>query len=400
MMEEPFRCPRCNFEQPQSDTCRHCGVNIPRYIDLQKTRNIVPTQDAQKRREEAKQKLESGISEDKKTPSKEHIAFPGPSEPGSAETESIGTKDGLSRISDLFTKTWDIFKRRFGSLVALYLLTIVFFALVFGLFFGAGYLLSTVFPEARLLLLATSGVIGGVAGCIALFWGLSAVICAVSDETLGIRDSLEAGSKKLWSFIWIFTILSYIVTGGFLLFVIPGIIFSIWFFFSQFILAREDERGMNALLKSKEYVKGYWFDVFLRMLIIWIISAVIGGIPFVGWILSLFFMPFAMIFSFLVYEDLKAIKGDVSYASSSGEKLKWIGAGTLGYIVMPFLLIVLLGASFLTSLFLLTGMMKSPGQQITIPHEFSLSPPQQESQEPPSSPMQNQSDQQQFTPPP
>jgi hypothetical protein len=67
---------------------------------------------------------------------------------------------------------------------------------------------------------------------------------------------------------------------------------------------------------------------------------------------------------------------------------------------MPFLLIVLLGASFLTSLFLLTGMMKSPGQQITIPHEFSLSPPQQESQGPPSSPMQDQSDQQRFTPPP
>jgi hypothetical protein len=400
-MEETFRCPRCNFEQPQTDACRHCGVNIPRYIDLQRTRNIVPTQDAQKRREEAKQKPESRISEHKKTPPNEPIAFPGPTDTGIAEKKSIGTKDGLSRISDLFSKTWDIFKRRSVSLVALYLLTIVFFALVFGVFFGAGYLLSTVFPDAKLLLLATSGLIGGAAGSIAMFWGLAAVICAVSDETLGIRESLEAGSKKLWSFIWIFTILSYIVTGGFLLVIIPGIIFSIWFFFSQFILAREDERGMNALLKSKEYVKGYWFDVFLRMFIIWIISAVISGIPFIGWILSLFFIPFAMIFSFLVYEDLKAIKGDVPYVSSSGEKLKWIGAGTLGYIVVPFLLIVFLGASVLTSVFLLTGMMKSPGQQITVPHEFTLSPPQpQESQETPSSPIQDQPAHQQFTPPP
>lgn len=355
-MEETLRCPRCNFEQPQSDTCRHCGVNIPRYIDLQRARNIIPTQDAQKRREEAKQKLAPGIPEDKKPDRKEHAAFPVPPDPGIAETVG-GKQDGLSRISDLFSKTWDIFKRRSVLLVALYLLTIVFFALVFGVFFGAGYLLSTVFPDAKLLLLATSGVIGGVAGSIAMFWGLSAVICAVSDETLGMRDSLEAGSKKLWSFIWIFTILSYIVTGGFLLVVIPGIIFSIWFFFSQFILAREDERGMSALLKSKEYVKGYWFDVFLRMFIIWIISAVVSGIPFIGWILSVFFMPFAMIFSFLVYEDLKAIKGDVSYVSSSGEKLKWIGAGTLGYIVVPFLLIAFLGASVLTSVFLLTGLL-------------------------------------------
>jgi hypothetical protein len=356
-MEKTFRCPRCNFEQPQSETCRHCGVNIPRYIDLQRTRNIVPTQEAQKRREEAKRKLESDTSEDKKTPPKEHMPLPGAPEPGMADTESIGTQDALSPISDLFSKTWDIFKRRSVLLVALYLLTIVFFALVFGVFFGAGYLLSTVFPDAKLLLLATSGLIGGVAGSIAMFWVLSAVICAVSDETLGIRESLEAASKKLWSFIWIFSILGYIVTGGFLLVVIPGIIFSIWFFFSQFILAREDERGMNALLKSKEYVKGYWFEVFLRMFIIWIISAVISSIPFVGWVLSLFFVPFAMIFSFLIYEDLKTLKGDVSYVSSSGEKWKWIGAGTLGYIVVPFLLIVFLGASFLTSFFLLTGLL-------------------------------------------
>jgi uncharacterized membrane protein len=359
-MEKTFRCPRCNFEQPQTDTCRHCGVNIPRYIDLQRTRNIIPTQDARIRREEAKQKPASDTSEDKKTSPKEHIAFPGPPEAGIAEKEGTETKDGLSRISDLFSKTWDIFKRRFVSLVALNVLTIVFFALVFGVFFGAGYLLSTVFPDARHLLLATSGVIGGVAGCIAMFWVLSAVICAVSDETLGIRESLETASKKLWSFIWIFSILGYIVTGGFLLVVIPGIIFSVWFFFSQFILARENERGMNALLKSKEYVKGYWFEVFLRMFIIWIISAVIGGIPFIGWLLSLFFAPFAMIFSFLVYEDLKAIKGDVSFVSSSGEKWKWIGAGTLGYIVVPFLLIAFLGASFITSVFLLTGMLNLP----------------------------------------
>jgi len=357
-MEKTFRCPRCNFEQPQSDICRHCGVNIPRYIDLQRTRNIVPTQDAQKRREEEKEKPgKSDISEDKKTPSKEHIAVPGPTETGIAEKEGIGTKDGLSPISDLFSKTWDIFKRRSISLVALYLLTIVFFALVFGVFFGAGYLLSTLFPDAKQVLMATGGVFGVVAGSIAVFWALSAFICAVSDETLGLREALEAASKKLWSFIWIFSILGYIVTGGFLLVVIPGIIFSIWFFFSQFILARENERGMNALLKSKEYVKGYWFDVFLRMCIIWIISAVISGIPFIGWILSLFFVPFAMIFSFLVYEDLKTIKGDVSYVSSSGEKWKWIGAGTLGYIVVPFLLIAFLGASFLTSLFLLTGLL-------------------------------------------
>jgi hypothetical protein len=360
-MEETFRCPRCGSEQPQTDTCRKCGVNIPRYINLQKNRHIIPAQDAQKRRADSRQSIEAKNQEETLEPPvrppQKTITFSKSPEPGIQEKEGAETKEGLTRISDLFRNTWEIFKRRVGSLVALYLLTILFFLLGFGIFFGFGYLLSTFFSDTKLLLSITGGVIGAIAGFLAMCWGLSGFICAVSDETLGIRDALEEGSKKIWSFIWIFTLLSYIVTGGFLLLIIPGIIFSVWFFFSQFILAKENEQGMNTLLKSKEYVKGYWFDVFLRMFIIWIISVVIGSIPFIGWLLSFIFTPFAMIFTYLVYEDLRTIKGGVSYVASTGEKLKWIGAGTLGYIVVPFLLIALLGASFLTTLLVLTDML-------------------------------------------
>ena len=138
-----------------------------------------------------------------------------------------------------------------------------------------------------------------------------------------------------------------------------------WFFFSQFILAREDVRGMDSLLKSKEYVSGYWFDVFLRLFLLWIISVVLGMIPFIGWLASLMFVPFMMIFIFLIYEDLKHLKGTVPSEYVSGEKAKWIGLATLGYFILPIVMIVLLGASLTGSLFLLQDMLKM--QVISLP---------------------------------
>ncbi|MBE0425503.1 MAG: hypothetical protein IBX72_02510 [Nitrospirae bacterium] len=268
-------------------------------------------------------------------------------------SQNINKNRVLAGIGELFVRSWDIFKRRAVTLIFLYIMSIIFFSLAFGIFFGTGHLFSVIFPGSRKAIIAGGGLIGCIAGFIAMLWGLAAFICAVSDETLEIKNALESGSQRIGSFIWLFIILGFIVTGGFLLIIIPGIIFAVWFIFSQFILAREKEKGMNALLKSKEYVKGYWFDVFIRLSLIWFISVIIGMIPVLGAILSIFFVPYMMIFVYLIYDDLKTVKGEITFLSSRGEKLKWIGAGILGYIILPFFLIGLMGvylSTYLSSL--------------------------------------------------
>jgi hypothetical protein len=76
-------------------------------------------------------------------------------------------------------------------------------------------------------------------------------------------------------------------------------------------------------------------------------------IPLIGSILSILFLPFEMIFIYLIYEDLRTIKGDVSYMSSAGEKFKWIGIATLGYIIIPFVIIIFMGTALMHSLLIL-----------------------------------------------
>lgn len=276
------------------------------------------------------------------------------------KAETIKTDGKLTGIGELFSNSWQIYKNRIGTLIALYLFSAISCVVSLGIFIGTGFLLSHFLSESKIPLIL-SIVIGITIGFIALFWGMAAFTFAVADESIGIKDALEKGWQRVSAFIWLFTIMGFIITGGFLLFLVPGVIFLVWFTFAQFILAVDDERGMNALLKSKEYVKGYWFDVFLRLLVIWLVSMFIGMVPFLGGILSLFFVPFMMIFIYLIYKNLKVAKGDIVYSSSSGEKFKWIGAGTLGYVVLPLILIAFLGATFTIPLLFLKGILKSSG---------------------------------------
>jgi hypothetical protein len=282
---------------------------------------------------------------------------------GPEQNRPVSKKEGLRSIEELFTCSWEIFKHRFRTLISLNLLSTLFLIVVLGIFIGTGYVFSLLFPESKIALIAGGTIIGIIPGFLSMFWCMTALTFAVADESLGIRDALVKGWEKVFSFMWLLSLIGFLVTGGFLLLFIPGIIFLVWFSFAQFILASENVRGMNALLKSKEYVRDRWFDVFLRLFVIWLVSGALGMIPLVGPIVSILFFPFMMIFTYLIYRDLRTLKEEVLiYPHSSGEKFKWIGTGTLGYIVFPILvigiLIVIFGASLSIPVFLLRELLQ------------------------------------------
>ncbi|GFE57307.1 zinc-ribbon domain-containing protein [Geobacter sp. AOG1] len=240
----------------------------------------------------------------------------------------------LSGLGDLFGKSWEVFKNRIGILLVLYLIIIACVLVPVGLFLGAGFLISLVMPEGRVPLLIGGGFTGGVIGLCAAYWGAAALVFAVADETLGIRDSLVKGWERLGSFIWLYSLSGFIIVGGFLLFIVPGVIFYIWFFFGQFVLVVEGDRGMAALLKSKEYVRGRWLDVFFRVFVLWLISVAAGMIPIAGSFLSLLFIPFSMIYHYLIYAELREIRGEVEVATTGKDKNIPLGVGVLGHLAL------------------------------------------------------------------
>ncbi len=279
---------------------------------------------------------------------------------------------GLRSLGELFGDTWDLFKARFLTLICLYLLSVVFMVVATGVFAGAGYLLGSILPAGKKAVIGAGIFMGVMTGSIAMFWGIAAFTFAAVDETLGVRDALNNGWRRVRNYMWVSFLFTFIVGGGFLLFFIPGLIFLVWFLFSQFVLVAEDEKGMAAILKSKEYVRGNWFGVFIRLLILCLLSGVLGFIPVVGPILSLLLAPFMMIFVKLIYDDLRESKGKiVMHPPSVGARVKWIGAGALGYAALPAILFVMMGATLTVPLLMLKGMMSNPGGQFTITEKGS-----------------------------
>lgn len=219
------------------------------------------------------------------------------------------------------------------------------------------------------------------------FWGTISMLYAIINEKnkISIEEALVKGLKKLVPYTWLVILSVFIMLGGFILLVVPGIILFVWLYMADFVLIAENTRGMNALLKSTEYIRGYFWSVAGRVLFI----SMIIQIPF--WVfyyifklinlpvfLALTFNVFASIiitifnrtYGFLIYKHLKSIKGEITIRSSSGSKTFFIIFGILG-VIIPIVLMIL----FLMFLFVIPSnfntAQKSP-TTIQIPEDSTV----------------------------
>jgi tetratricopeptide (TPR) repeat protein len=244
----------------------------------------------------------------------------------------------LAGIGDLLTNAWEIYKERMLTLILVGLATVVLPIVSFAPLFALGYAISQFMPDFKMVIVVISTLLAVVVMVWVANWAVSAFLTAIVDEQCGIKEAFQKAKPKVIAHIWLGTLTGLILTGAHLLLIIPGIIFTVWFFFSPFVFIDEDVRGMDALLKSKEYVRGRWLGVCWRLLAIWLISALVSTIPIIGQLLALFLIPFSFVYTFLVFQDLRETRGDISFQPTRKEKATIIATGTFGY-VMPVLLV-------------------------------------------------------------
>ncbi len=75
--------------------------------------------------------------------------------------------------------------------------------------------------------------------------------------------------------------MTLVVVGGYVLLLIPGIILSLVLIFSRFAYVKEGKKGLSALLRSRDLVKGNWWQVFGAFFIvsaIMLVGLIVGAI--------------------------------------------------------------------------------------------------------------------------
>lgn len=221
----------------------------------------------------------------------------------------------LPSVNDLLKRAWQIFKSRLIVFVGIAILPVIFSSL-----------LPSDFEYASLALLPIT-VILVVLTIFTSLWASVSLIYAVKEreQKISIKESLAKGWHKIIPYLWISFLAGLIIFGGLILLIIPGIIFAIWYSLANYILVSEDLRGMKALSRSKYLIKGKMGSVVWRYFVMAIIIGIISWTvtflfnstagkvagEIVNVIISIFSMPFTVIYTFLIYEDLKTIKENI-----------------------------------------------------------------------------------------
>jgi len=252
---------------------------------------------------------------------------------GATGLEAVETKTNeLISISELFKKTWNIYRIGVWKFVKVQLagwLGVLPLVIVFGIFFGFSVLLKGYVGFKLVIILV------GLLAVLALFFLVYFVILSQIASYLLIKDfSLEKKIVVLFKeampfvgrFFWTSFLAGIFLFLWFLLLIIPGIIYAIFYSFTSWVVIFEGFSGIAAIKRSKELVSGYWWAVLLRYLVIGaayyiivFILAIPGGfmgeesMAFKIWniattIVQIVLSPFPFIFTYFVYGNLVKIK--------------------------------------------------------------------------------------------
>ena len=234
------------------------------------------------------------------------------------EKTPIATSDSpLPGAIKLLKSAWPIYKKRFWILIGVFFGPIVLTTSISGsLSLSRSSSVGTVLLFNILVLLINSF------GTASLFYAIKD-----SDENIGIGEAYRRGWHILVEFIVVNVLAGLAIFGGFILLIIPGIIFAIWFSQASWILIDQGLDGASALARSKYYITKNWGDAGSTIIVLyaiyaatsWLFSYFVGLIHFsafktpiilsAGELIPLLFFPLIQIALFLLYKRLKEAGG-------------------------------------------------------------------------------------------
>ena len=224
------------------------------------------------------------------------------------------------------------------------------------------------------------GVIISIIGGVLAYIAAIGFIYFLLDKEKGVYSSVKEYYKKaahiFWAFVWISILLSLSIFGGFALFIVPGIILSFYLLFSTYVLVDENKKGLTALTQSWNYVRGYAWSIFFKLLLFGlllfpiyiVLIAVFAGLAYVSFgqelsiitissidivvrfIQQIIIGPLGAIYLFLIYRNLKSVKSEtVPDFVEKKRKNKLIAVSILGLLIIPLIVLSVVFTSLMAA---------------------------------------------------
>jgi hypothetical protein len=255
---------------------------------------------------------------------------PPPPPPGTPQGPGSLRPRGLGEI---LSTAFDIYRNNAANLLLIVAVVVVPLSFIGALLTQAftsaeettveilGQPVTTVEPRSFFVILL-AGLIAAAIGVI--IWAIleAAILRGAAQATIGDPVDIEAsyrwGLRRFGSVLLIALLVGLTVAVGFLLLIIPGIIFLVFLSVTIPALVIENQRGTDAMKRSWNLVSGNFWHALAVILVAAIITGIVGGIIgaiggdnwFVRWIFQaiaqIITAPFTALVSVVLYLDLRA----------------------------------------------------------------------------------------------
>lgn len=189
----------------------------------------------------------------------------------------------MAKFGKLFSKSWGEYKYNFGTIFKIFfwLLLIPFLAqsLIFlfsfeGIDFTNPSSVLEMFSPLLLIVLFIVIILNIISGMVYIYMSFY----QKPQNKITFKQSVKGGLKYFWKYLGLLIVSIFLLAILFILFIIPGIIFMIFWAFATFVLIRENTGIWESLKRSKLIVKGRWWRTFGYVILLGLIMMLISGV--------------------------------------------------------------------------------------------------------------------------
>lgn len=220
----------------------------------------------------------------------------------------------LLSATDILQKSWQDFKDHWHEWMVFSLL-IFLPAFILVLIGSIGSFINAYIPETislTNLLIVLIAIISLFIG----FWSSLALIHAVdvyleNKQTEPWKTHYIATIGFIWPAFYTTIFVGIVVVLGLILFVIPGIIFWLWYYFSLYEVIVGSNKGVTAMRASRRIVKGRWFSVFWKIFLPNLVIA--AGVILIQVVASIFYglLPLNLVTDTVIANIVSSILGAI-----------------------------------------------------------------------------------------
>lgn len=216
----------------------------------------------------------------------------------------------LKKSTEYIKEAWRIYTKKenfiyFARIMAVLTIFSISIGFISGYFFPENYLQNGDFSNIPLLV---GYLFLSLVSIIVTLWSQSTNYLSILKIRSDEKEILKLGFKKIGKLFAVSFVIGLIVMLGAILLIVPAIIFGVWYSFSIWLVFDKNMSIKESLSESKLMVKGIFWKVIGRSVVIgvfsFIVTLILALIPYLGNVLITFIAPLFLLPYYLMYKDL------------------------------------------------------------------------------------------------